>query len=73
MADETQVMVQEGQMLATAVDQTITLVPNQRAQLISLQPPIGPLVPQENLIVNGNFPPAPALAGGGLAKNSLEY
>ena len=54
-ADETQVMVQEGQVIATAIDQTVTLLPNQRAQLISSQSPIGPLVPQENLVVNGNF------------------
>ena len=53
--DETQVMVQEGQVEITAVNQTITLLPSQRAELYSSQDPVGPLIPQENLIANGNF------------------
>ena len=53
--DETQIVVQAGQVLVTAVEQTITLLPNQRATLVAAEPPVGPLIPQENLIVNGNF------------------
>ncbi|MCB8942639.1 MAG: FecR domain-containing protein [Ardenticatenaceae bacterium] len=53
--EETQVKVQAGQVAVTAVGGTITLLPNQRAELYALQAPVGPLVPQENLIANGNF------------------
>ena len=54
-SDETKVVVQVGQVEVTAVDQAIALLPNQRAELIADEPPIGPLIPQENLIANGNF------------------
>lgn len=54
-AEETKVMVQAGQAEVTAVGETITLLSDQRAELYAAQAPIGPLIPQENLIANGNF------------------
>jgi len=53
--EETQIVVQLGQAQLTAGGETITLLPNQRAEFYGDRPLIGPLIPQENLIANGNF------------------
>ena len=53
--EETQFRVQEGQAQVTAQGESITLIPNQRAEFYPNKPMLGPLTPQENLIANGNF------------------
>ena len=53
--EETQIVVQMGQARVTARGETITLLPDQRAEFYSDRPLLGPLIPQENLIANGNF------------------
>ena len=53
--EETQISVQTGQARVAAQGKTITLLPNQRAEFYPDKPMLGPLVPQENLIANGNF------------------
>jgi hypothetical protein len=52
---ETQVRVQEGQAQVASRGETITLMPNQRAEFYADRSMLGPLIPQENLIANGNF------------------
>jgi hypothetical protein len=53
--EESQIVVQMGQVRLTAQGQTIILLPNQRAEFYANKPLLGPLVPKENLIANGNF------------------
>ncbi|GJM42097.1 MAG: hypothetical protein DHS20C20_23790 [Ardenticatenaceae bacterium] len=55
--DETQVTVQSGQVVVTAVDGSngLTLVENQRAVVPTGASPRGPLETERNLLVNGDF------------------
>lgn len=52
---ETQVLVQEGRAAVTAAGETLGLLPDQRAELYPGAVPVGPLVPERNLIQNGDF------------------
>jgi len=52
---ETQVVVQEGRATVTAAGETLGLLPDQRAELYPGAVPVGPLVPERNLVENGDF------------------
>ncbi len=51
----TQIAVLEGTAVVAAADETLTLQPNQRAEIPTGQTPNGPLAPERNLIKNGDF------------------
>ncbi|WP_420627562.1 hypothetical protein [Candidatus Leptofilum sp.] len=54
--DETQVTVQAGEVMVTAVDGSgLTLIQNQRAVVPTGAPPQGPLETERNLLANGDF------------------
>ena len=52
---ETQIAVLAGNANVTSVDKNIHLTTNQRAKILQNEAPIGPLIPQANLITNGDF------------------
>ncbi|MCA9951775.1 MAG: hypothetical protein KDE48_19120 [Anaerolineales bacterium] len=51
----TQIAVLEGTAVVNAIEQTLTLASNQRAEIPTGQSPNGPLAPERNLIKNGDF------------------
>lgn len=53
--DETQVTVQQGQLTVMAQEQSMRLNQAERAEIALNAPPVGPLVPERNLIENGSF------------------
>lgn len=53
--EKTQVTVQEGQAVVSAVGEILTLQAEQRAEIPLESAPVGPLEPDRNLIRNGDF------------------
>ncbi len=51
----TQIAVLEGTAVVTAIEESLTLEPNQRAEIPTGKMPVGPLAPERNLIKNGDF------------------
>jgi hypothetical protein len=63
--DRTQIIAQEGHAIVTAGAETVDLLTEQRAQLTADQPILGPFIPQDNLIPNGDF--SQTILGAGVA------
>lgn len=54
-ADDLQMSVQEGHAVVVTANETLSLQSNQRAEIPTDGPLLGPFVPVHNLIQNGNF------------------